>query len=160
MSELSFAWDNEAEEAIERGPAARYGAWTFYAFTALLALWLFLYVGGLFTTLGSAQGSERHGASAIRIADEGGFGVPTMYLTAGQKAWWHYDVRVEGEGGVRLVIAKSVPSPRFIARARNIRASERGRFEIVAPEGGFYTFSREWAPIGRPLVGARPGSTA
>ena len=60
MSALSYAWNNEEEEAAERGPAARYGAWTFYAFTALLALWLFLYVGGLFTTqIGRASCRER-----------------------------------------------------------------------------------------------------
>ena len=158
MSELSFAWSNEGREPARN--AVRLGAWGFGALTGLLSIWLFLYLGGLFTTLGSASGSERHGPDAVRIADDGGFGIPTMYLAAGQTAWWDYDVQVEGEGGVRVAIAKSVPTPDFIVKAKALTASGKGRFEVVVPESGFYTFSRELVPIGGPLSGARPGSTS
>ena len=159
MSGLSFAWSEEEQDAGGRGQAARFGAWAFYLLTGALSIWLFFYLSGLFTTLGSAEGSERHGASAVRLADDSGFGLPTMYLVRGQKAWWTYEVEVEGEGGVRLLISKSIPSPDFIVKAQAIRSTARGRFEIVAPESGFYSFAHELVPIGGLLGGARPGST-
>lgn len=158
MSELGFAWNDDGREPAAK--AVRLGTWGFGALAGLLSVWLFVYLSGLFTTLGSASGSERHGADAIRIADDGGFGLPTMYLAAGQTAWWDYEVQVEGEGGIRIEIAKSVPSPDFIVKAKALTASGKGRFEAVAPESGFYTFSRELVPIGGPLRGARPGSTS
>ena len=156
---VSYAWDDAEPEAAGRSAGLRFGSWGVGAAAGLLSVWLFLYVSGLFTTLGSASGSERHGADAIRIADDGGFGIPTMYLAAGQTAWWDYEVEVQGDGGVRIEIAKSVPSPDFIVKAKALTSSGRGRFEVVVPESGFYTFSRELVPIGRPLGGARPGST-
>jgi hypothetical protein len=159
MSELSYAWDDAEPKAGGRSASLRLGSWSLGAFAGLLSIWVFLYLSGLFTTLGSASGSERHGADAIRISDGGGFGIPTMYLAAGQTAWWDYEVEVQGEGGIRIEIAKSVPTPDFIVKAKALTASGKGRFEVVAPESGFYTFSRELVPIGRPLNGANPGST-
>jgi len=161
MGEWTSVWSDAsgADERDGRGGGARLGAWSFYLFTAALSLWVFLYLSGLFTTLGSAQGSESHGTNAVRIADDGGFGLPTMYLFAGQKAWWDYDVAVKGEGGVRLLIAKTVPSTAFIVKVETVRASAKGRFELVAPESGFYSFSHELAPIGGLLGGAQPGET-
>jgi hypothetical protein len=158
MSGWVSAW-SDTDAAEPRGAGARLGAWGFYLFTAAISLSLFLFLSGLVTTLGSAEGSERHGANAVRLADDSSFGLPTMYLTAGQKAWWDYEVDVEGEGGVRMLIAKSVPSREFIVKAENVRASARGRFEVVAPASGFYSFSYELVPIGGPLGGARPGAT-
>jgi hypothetical protein len=160
MSGWTRAWDDgETADEPVRGAGPRAASWGFYAFTALLSAWLFLYLSGLFTTLGWAEGSERHGANAIRLADDSGFGLPGIYLFKGQKAWWDYDVAVEGEGGVRILIGKAVPSRDFIVRARHLDATGKGRFEVVAPESGFYTFSHELEPIGGPFGGARPGST-
>ena len=159
MSGWTTAWDDERAEEPVRGAAARAASWGFYAFPALLSGWLFLYLGGLFTTLGWAEGSERHGADAVRLADDSRIGLPGMYLTAGQKAWWDYEVEVEGEGGVRLLIGKAVPRPDFIVKVEHLTASGRGRFEVVAPESGFYTFSHELEPIGGLLGRAQPGST-
>jgi hypothetical protein len=159
MGEWASAWGDDDETATDLGGPPRLGAWSFYLFTALLALLLFAWLSGLLTTLGSAEGSERHGGSAVRLAGDSGFGLPTTYISRGQKAWWDYDVAVEGEGGVRLIVAKSVPSPNFIVKVETVRATARGRFEVTVPESGFYSFSHELAPIGGPLGGARPGAT-
>ena len=41
---------------------------------------------------------------------------------------------VEGKGGVRLRIAKSVPRPDFVVRFQDVAATGRGRFEAIAPK--------------------------
>lgn len=142
------------------GNAARYGGWAAAAFAVAGAGWLFLFATGVLTTLGSAEGSERHDASLIRAADESSFGLSTMYASRGQRLWWDYDVTVEGAGGVRLRIARSVPSPAFIVRARDVARSGRGRFEVIAPEAGFYSFSQELIPQGDLLGNGRAGATS
>lgn len=160
MSGWTSAWDVEPRaDEPSRGAGARALSWSFYVFTAALSVWLFLYLGGLFTTLGWAEGSERHGADAVRFADATSIGLPGMYLAKGQKAWWDYEVEVEGEGGVRILIGKALPSRDFIVKARHLRESGRGRFEVVAPESGFYSFSHELEPIGGLVGRAEPGST-
>jgi hypothetical protein len=158
MAGWTNAWNKAADEP-GRDAAARAASWGFHAFTATLSAWLFLYISGLFTTLGWAEGSERHGADSIRLADDSRFGLPGMYLIEGQTAWWDYEVAVEGEGGVRLLIGKAVPSPDFIVKARHLTASGKGRFEVVAPESGFYSFSHELEPIGGLLGRSEPGAT-
>ena len=162
MSGWVTAWDNEEGDGGGGGGAgagARYGGWAVGAIAAIAAFWLFLFAAGLFTTLGSVEGSERHGASLVRIADESSFGLKTMYVARGQRLWWDYDVAVEGAGGVRLRIAKSVPSADFIVRFQDVAATGRGRFEVIAPESGFYGFSQELIPQGGLLGNGQAGST-
>jgi hypothetical protein len=161
MGDWTTAWQTEpAAEAARRGAGARAASWAFYAFTALLSVWVFLFASGLFSTLGWAEGSERHGADAVRIADDSRFGLPAMYLLEGQKAWWNYEVEVKGgDSGVRLIVGKAVPRPDFIVKVKHVRESGRGRFEIVAPASGVYTFSHELEPIGGLVGRAEPGAT-
>ena len=158
MSGWTTAWSDTEDEAARPGPA-RVAAWAVYAAVILLGIWLVLYLGGLFTTLGTAEGSERHGGSAVRLVEDGSFGLSTMYLAKGQTAWWDYDVEVEGEGGVRLIVGKAVPTSDFIVRVQHVRTGGRGRFAVVAPAGGLYSFSYELEPIGGLVGGAEPGST-
>jgi hypothetical protein len=159
MTGWTTAWDGtESADEPARGAASRAASWGFYVFTAALSASLFLYLSGLVTTLGWAEGSERHGADGIRLAEEGGFGLPGMYLVKGQKAWWDYEVEVEGGSGVRLIVGKAVPRPDFVVKVRHLRASETGRFEVVAPENGFYSFSHELEPIGGLSGRAQPGA--
>lgn len=162
MTEWVSAWDEAEDDAGggSGGNAARYGGWAAGAFALAAAGWLFLFAMGALTTLGSAQGSERHGPSLIRAADESSFGLPTMYASRGQRLWWDYQVTVEGAGGVRLRIAKSVPSAAFIVRAHDIARSGSGRFEVIAPESGFYSFSQELIPQGDLFGNGRAGATS
>ena len=147
----------ESEDDVSVG--ARYGGWAAGALATAAALWFFLFATGIVTTLGSADGSESHGALGIRPAEDSHIGLSTMYVTAGQHLWWDYDVSVEGAGGVRLRIAKSVPSQAFIVRVHDVAKSGRGRFEVVAPESGRYSFSHELIPQGGPLGTGAPGAT-
>ena len=88
------------------------------------------------------------------------FGLSTMYLAKGQTAWWDDDVAVDGEGGLRLTVGKSVPARDFVVKVHHLRSGGRGRFAVVAPASGFYNFSYELEPIGGGLFGgAEPGST-
>lgn len=158
MTGWSFAWTGDAPRENAAG-GLRLAGWGLYAVITLLGSWLVLYLGGILTTLGTAEGSERHGASGVRIADDSRFGLSTMYLTRGQTAWWDYDVAVEGDSGLRLVVGKTVPTREFIVKVHHLRADGRGRFEVVAPASGFYNFSYELEPIGALFGGAGPGST-
>jgi len=162
MSAWTFAGDDaeiDADERVGGGKALRYGGWTAGLFVLGAALWFFLFAMGALTTLGSVEGSERHGANLIRVADQTSFGLRTMYASRGQRLWWDYDVSVEGAGGVRLRVAKSVPSRDFIVRAQDVAHTGRGRFEVIAPEAGFYSFSQELIPQGDLLGNGRAGST-
>ena len=162
MTEWVSAWDEsdgEAGKGFGGGTARRYGGWAAAALALAAALWLFLFAIGLFTTLGSAEGSERHGGAGIRAADASSFGLATMYASRGQPLWWDYDIAVEGAGGVRLRIAKSVPSQAFIVRFQDVARSGRGRFQVIAPESGFYRFSQELIPQGDALGAGAPGAT-
>jgi hypothetical protein len=162
MSEWTTAWDNpdrDSDAGGGTGAAVRYVGWTGGAFAIAAAFWLFLFASGLFTTLGSVEGSERHGTNLVRLADESSFGLGTIYAFRGQRLWWDYDVAVEGKGGVRLRIAKVVPSPDFIVRAQDVAATGRGRFEVIAPESGFYSFDQERIPQGVLIGPGEAGST-
>ena len=159
MNGWTFAWSGGTADEGARPGTARVAAWAVCAVVALLGSWLVLYLGGIVTTLGTAEGSERHGGSAVRLAEDSKFGLSTMYLAKGQTAWWDYDVAVEGEGGVRLIVGKAVPTADFIVRVHHLRAGGRGRFAVVAPASGFYSFSYELEPIGGLPGGAEPGST-
>ena len=160
MTEWVSAWDDSDDEAGSgSGNAARYGGWAAALFAVVAAGWFFLFAMGLFTTLGAVEGSERHGGTGIRAADHSSFGLGTMYASRGQRLWWDYDVTVEGAGGVRLRIAKSVPSQAFIVRFQDVARSGRGRFEVIAPEAGFYSFSQELIPQGDAFGAGAPGAT-
>src|SRR6185295_11235843 len=161
MSGWVTAWDEDEGSAGSGGAgvAARYGGWAVGAILFLAALWFLLFATGLVTTLGSVEGSERHGASQIRLADQSSIGLGTMYASRGQRLWWEYEVIVEGAGGVRLRVAKSVPSQAFIVRFQDVARTGRGRFEVIAPEAGFYSFSQELIPQGDLLGNGRAGST-
>jgi hypothetical protein len=163
MSDWVTAWDEEERATGSgfggRGNALRYGGWAAGLFALAAALWLFLFAMGIVTTLGSVEGSERHGGAGVRAADDSSFGLATMYASRGQRLWWDYEMDVEGAGGVRLRIAKSPPSQAFIVRFQDVARSGRGRFEVVAPESGFYTFSQELIPQGDAFGTGAPGST-
>ena len=116
MSGWTTAWDDDGRDAEGggAGAAARYGGWAVGAVVVIAAFWFLLFATGLVTTLGSVDGSERHGRNLVRLAEENSLGLGTMYASAGQRLWWDYEVTVEGAGGVRLRIAKSVPSPDLV----------------------------------------------
>jgi hypothetical protein len=154
------AWDDpESAGNAGAGAAMRYSGWAIGAIAVTAAFWLFLFASGIFTTLGSVEGSERHGANMVRLADHSSFGLGTVYAREGQRLWWDYDVSVEGAGGVRLRIAKSVPRPDFVVRFQNVAATGRGRFEVIAPEAGFYSFSQYLIPQRDLLGNGEAGST-
>ena len=161
MSGWVTAWDDEGSDAGGggAGAAARYGGWAIGAFAAAAAFWFFLFAAGLVTTLGSVDGSERHGRNLVRLADESSLGLGTMYARQGQRLWWDYDVSVEGTGGVRLRIAKAPPSAAFIVRFHDVAVSGRGRFEVIAPESGFYSFSQYLIPQGVLIGPGEAGAT-
>ncbi|WP_444858733.1 hypothetical protein [Sphingosinicella sp.] len=158
MGSWTFAWDPPEEDAplVRLGRAA---AGLALVLGVAFAVALFAYGTGLVSTYGWAEGSERHNSHLTRTADNSEFGLHTVYVFAGQRLWWDYDVAVEGSGGVRLWISKTVPRPDFIARAQDVETTGRGRFEVVAPESGFYAFRQEYVPYGVLLDGSRPGAT-
>jgi len=152
ISDLDVSEDSPAH----RPPIA---AWVFYAFIAIASLWLFLFVSGLMPWLGYAEGSSRHGTAGVRVRDDSSFGMPAMFLVKGQKAVWDYDVTIEGDDGLILKIGKTPPQPDFIVRTLRIERSAKGRFEVVAPATGLYSFDHELLPIGALFGPAKPGST-
>ena len=158
MSGWTYAWDGETgrEPSTWRPLGARAVALIGLAFAA----WLFLFASGIVPTLGWAEGSERHDRHAVYLTDESGFGLPTIYVLAGQRLWWDYEVAAEGGGGVRLRIVKSIPSRAFHVQTLDVERSGAGRFEVVAPESGLYSFEHELVPHGALIGGAEPGRTS
>ena len=156
----AFAWETPEGDA-ERGRASsvQWSARAVLLFLLVPALWLLAYGLGLFTTLGWAEGSETHDRFGIYREDRSVVGLGTMYLLAGQRAWWDYDMRVEGRGGLRLRIARSIPRPGQV-RFQDVASSGAGRFEFVAPESGFYRFSLENVPNPGRFGRQRAGSTS
>jgi hypothetical protein len=156
----AFAPDSlEGGRPAATGGAARAGAWGAAAFALAAAGWFFLYATGLFTTLGSVDGAEVHDRLGIRPAEESRIGLSTIYVFAGQRLWWNYDVAVEGRGGVRLRIARGVPSAAFSSEMQDVAKSGRGRFEVVAPDSGLYSFEHELIPHGDLIGRTEAGST-
>jgi hypothetical protein len=146
----AFAWDTpegEANAVDDRArPGLRVGKWGAALFGLIFGLWLFAYGTGFFTTLGWAEGSEGHNRYGIRLAEETSTtGLGTMFLFAGQTAWWDYEIETEG-GGVRLSIASTPPRPGSI-RVENITATGRGRVTLVAPHSGLYSFQYQYVPL-------------
>lgn len=161
MNGWTFAWSDPDEvERRDRAAWQPLGARAAALVGLAFAAWLFLFASGILPTLGWAEGSERHDRHAVYLTEESGFGLPTIYLLAGQRLWWDYDVAVEGGGGVRLRIVKTVPRRDFHVRMRDVERTGRGRFEVVAPESGLYSFEHELVPQGVLLTGAEPGRTA
>lgn len=148
--------DAPEDTSSQRAPLA---AWSFYAFTAVASLWLFLFLSGLMPWLGYAEGSSRHGSAGVRLRDDSGVGLPAMFLFKGQKAVWDYDVTVEGDDGLILRVSKTPPQPDFIVKTLRVERSGKGRFEVVAPATGLYAFDHELLPIGALFGPAKPGST-
>lgn len=159
MSEWVTAWTNDGDDAATPSRGGRVTMWSATLFGLAFALWLFAYGTGLYTTLGSIEGSERHDRNLVRLADDSSIGLKTMYVFAGQHIRWDYDVTVEGRGGVRLSISKAVPSPSYVSRYQDVAATARGRFEVIAPEAGLYRFGVEPIPQGVLLGGGEAGAT-
>jgi hypothetical protein len=159
MSEWVTAWDNAEDDAATPSRGGRVTMWSASLFGLAFGLWLFAYGTGLYTTLGSIEGSEHHDRNLVRLADESSFGLKTMYVFAGQHVRWDYDVTVEGRGGVRLTISKAAPSQAFISRYQDVAATARGRFELIAPEAGLYRFAVEPIPQGVQFAGGAAGAT-
>lgn len=161
MSGWTFAWsDQEEVERTERAGWRPIGLRAAATIGIVFSLWFFLFAVGALPTLGWAEGSERHDRNAVYLTEETSFGLPGMYLLKGQRLWWDYDVTVEGRGGVRLWLVKSVPSREFHVRTLQIDQSGRGRFEAVVPESGLYGFDHELIPHGAFLSGTTPGRTS
>jgi hypothetical protein len=161
MSGWTFAWSDPDE--VERREQAAWkplGARAVALIGVAVSAWLFLFASGIFPTLGWAEGSERHDRRAIYLSEESGFGLSTIYVLAGQRLWWDYDVAVEGGGGVRLRIVKSIPARAFHVEVRDIEQTGQGRFEVVAPESGLYSFDHELVPQGVLIAGGVPGRTS
>jgi len=155
----AFAWDSPDGDAERASASATtWGARAILLFLLVPASWLLAYGLGLFTTLGWAEGSETHDRFGVYREDRSVTGLNTMYLLAGQRAWWDYDMRVEGRGGLRLTIARSIPRPGQV-RFEDVDATAAGRFEFVAPESGFYRFSLEHVPNPGRFGRQRAGST-
>ena len=144
----TFAWDAHQREKQEE--ERRGNNWTvriFLLFLLLPASWLLAFATGFTTTLGMAEGSERHNRYGVYVSDD--FlspGLGTMYLVEGQHAYWDYDVRVEGTAGIRLRIGRTLPRPDQF-RLQDVQATGNGRFEFIVPESGFYSFDYEHAPL-------------
>jgi hypothetical protein len=148
--------DATKDSPSQRAPIA---AWAFYALTAFASLWLFLFLSGLMPWLGTAEGSSRHGKAGARLRDDSSLGLSAMFLIKGQKAVWDYDVAVEGDDGLILRVSKTPPQPDFIVKTLRIEQSAKGRFEVIAPATGLYTFDYELVPIGALFGPAKSGST-
>ena len=139
------AWESpegDADTVHEQRAGAGWGLRGLLLLLILLFVAVMAYALGLISTLGSAEGSERHNRFGVYTEEASSIGLGTMYLSAGQTAWIDYDVTVEGTGGIRLIIIRNPPQGGQI-RLQRVTATGRGRLEYVVPEAGFYSFRHE-----------------
>ena len=101
--------EGDAEAVHEQRAGAGWGMRGLLLFLILLFVGVMAYALGLISTLGSVDGSERHNRFGVYTAELSSIGLGTMYLSAGQTAWFDYDVTVEGTGGIRLIIIRNPP---------------------------------------------------
>jgi hypothetical protein len=139
LVDMVFADNDVSRDQYRRN--LRIPPWLFYPITAVLAIWVFGYISGLFPYLGHYQRSEKNGG--ILSANGNPFGtitLPWAYLFKGQTLFIDYDV--EQEGKVDLTIYLYHPSNPFVGLGHytyaTIKGSSTGRFTYTVPESGLY----------------------
>jgi hypothetical protein len=120
------------------------GKWAnvlFYALTAFLSVWVFVYISGLFPYLGRIEHINSHsGIFSNRDSSLGTFKVPRAYLFKGQTVFIDYLAEVEGESSVRIYL-EGAPGYRlgFWPHTHfDVKGNGKGRLYYTVPESGFY----------------------
>ena len=124
---------------------------TVLALLAVPFLWAFGYGSTLTPWLGYADRTqEQVGFARIGVekgyspGDTTGFGLTTMWLAKGQRAFIDYEVDSSAGGGVILDINRREAFG-FSPRRKLIRGSAKGSLEFTVPEAGLYRFHHDFA---------------
>ena len=120
----------------------------FYAFTAALSLWVFVYGSGLFPYLGSA---DIENTSAPPFGGEPGysisFGLGTMLLFEGQTAFYEYE-STSDKSEITFDV-KPLTVLGYSENMHRVRGKGSGTIEIPITKTGLYNF-RQGPALGRP----------
>jgi hypothetical protein len=118
-------------------------AWLFYPFVALLSLWVFVYISGLFPYLGYKSGGHQTlpgpvGRVSYGIGDNDHMQAHRIFLFAGQTAIIDYDVSVR-KGQLKISVQEGfLPvGPKLVEQG--IAATSTGRVAVKVPNTGIYT---------------------
>ena len=122
-----------------------------YALLGGLALWVLGYTSSLTPWFGYADRTQEQ-VGPVRMSieanassgDATGFGLKTMWLAKGQRAFIDYEIDSPGGGGIILDINRR-SALGFSPNRRLVRGSGSGTLEIVVPENGFYDFHHDFA---------------
>ena len=110
----------------------------FYTLTAVLSLWTFAYVSGLFPYLG--WGRVQNNTEFATSMDFASFnlGIPVMLLFEGQTAFYNYDSYSE-ESSMTFDV-KPFFEIGYSDRAEHVRGGGEGRAEFPITSTGLYVF--------------------
>ena len=115
--------------------------WLFYPFTALAALWMFVYVSGLFPYLGHSSGTHETafgglGRTDVHIGTAKPWQGHVVPMLKGQTVFVDYDVKIDS-GYASLSITQGYISLRQLKHIE-LRGTTHGRLSVKADSTGFY----------------------
>lgn len=124
----------------------RYAGPVFYGLVAVLCLWIFVYISGLYPYLGKAGDDNRSSAGVSTSIGKYNYGVGMMLLFKGQTAFFEYD-STSPEGEITLDV-KTVSTLGYSDAMQRVKGVKQGTAEFPIETTGLYRFDQEPA-LGR-----------
>jgi len=138
-----FADSDESRAA--NGRRVRIPSWLIYPIIAVLSVWTFGYISGLFPYLGRYERSEHNRSSPFASNDNpvGTLSLPYAYLFKGQTLFIDYDVQQEGRVHLNIFLyhRRNVLSGLGPYTYARINDSGKGRLTYTVPVSGLYEIS-------------------
>lgn len=116
----------------------------FYAFTAVLSIWVFCFYSGLIPYLGSGKVNDYAGPGFSSALGSFSIGTKTMLLLKGQNAFIEY--RSTSPQSEMAFDVKPLTTLGFSDRMQRIHGTGSGRVEFPIQKSGIYRFRTRPAP--------------
>ncbi|QJB68326.1 hypothetical protein [Parasphingorhabdus halotolerans] len=124
--------------------AKQAAGWGFYLFTAVLSIWLFVYISGLFPYLGYEHRTHHyHKFSSNEGVVSSSLGPNSMFLVKGQTAFYDYDMKVTKQTSGMWLDIRPIYEIGISDNAKWIHGDQQGRWEYEVPETGVYSFKHD-----------------
>lgn len=124
----------------------RYAGPVFYGLVAVLCLWVFVYISGLYPYLGKAGDDNRSATGTSTSIGKYDYGIGTMLLFKGQTAFFEYE-STSPEGEITLDV-KTVTTLGYSDAMQRVKGVQKGTAEFPIETTGLYRFDHEPA-LGR-----------
>ena len=129
--------------------AFKLSSYGFYGVVAVLSVWTFLFVSGLFPWIGYARVDERTSFATRVSAGNLDLGLKTMLLFEGQTAFYEYR-STSPESDITFDV-KPITTLGYSDAMQRVKGKSSGRIEFPITQTGLYQFDQEPA-LGRGFV--------